>query len=202
MSRMVRIPWVARLGVMLAMLVGCGDPEEAPMVDAAPPPDTPVTCTAEPSYESGVVDFASDSPTGGPAGMRRVLVMLDVPSPGLQDRLILELLAGRGVFAGGDIEPGTYTLGGAEATYSTCGACVVVGTNYHPVGSNGLDYDEYYLAQSGTITLTQTTGRLTGTLSNVTLDHVLHEPGRLPSDEPANDGCTTTVPSFSFDAAL
>jgi len=201
MSRKLMMSFVARLGVMLPMLVGCGDGGESPLVDAGPPPDAP-NCTAEPSYESGVVDFASDSPTGGPAGMRRILVMLDVPSPGLQDRVILELHAGRGVFAGGDIVPGTYALGGAEGTYSTCGTCVVVGTNYHPVGTNGLDYEEYYLAQSGTITLTQTSGRLTGSLSDVTLEHVLHEPGMLPSDVPANDGCTTTIPSFSFDAAL
>jgi len=78
---------------------------------------------------------------------------------------------------------------------------VLVATNEHPFGSNGIDYQEFYFAEAGTLTLTETTEGLAGSLSNVSLTHVVHERGRLPTDEIA-DSCTTTVPDLAFDISL
>lgn len=133
--------------------------------------------------------------------MRRIVASLELPSPGGRDYLTFDLYANRGVFVGSDIEPGTYALQGAETRYSTCGACVIISTNEHAYGSSGIDYDEQYVAQSGTLILTDTNGRLAGSLTDVELAHFTHEPVSPPSDTIA-DGCTTKIPSLEFDIPL
>jgi hypothetical protein len=44
-------------------------------------------------------------------------------------RLFIALRANRGVFAGGPVTPGTYTLEGDETDYQWCGACVYLAVN-------------------------------------------------------------------------
>jgi hypothetical protein len=103
----------------------------------------------------------------------------------------LLLFTGRGVFASG-YATGTYTIAGAETKYATCGACVEIFANVD--ASN--NFAAFYMAQSGTLTITSITPRLTGTLSNADLLH-------LNDDDSVNpDGCATHIDSLAFDVPV
>ncbi len=73
----------------------------------------------------------------------------------------------------GDIAPKTIQLGGVEAAYATCGGFVEIFSDVNAQGN----FAAFYLASSGTLTITAVSPRLTGTLADVTLSS-------LPSSEP------------------
>jgi hypothetical protein len=111
------------------------------------------------------------------------------------DVIQVELYAGIGAFAGTDIVPKTITLSGDELNYRTCAACVRIFADATQQSSAA-----QYFATGGSMTLTSTTGNLTGTLNNVTLTKVTI--AQDFTSTPVGDGCNTTIVSASMNAPL
>jgi len=114
------------------------------------------------------------------------------------DVLGLSLFANFGGFgSGGDIAPGTYTIQGDDAAWSTCVICVLIATD---VGSDGTPKD-FYFATSGSVTLTTVTGQLSGSVTGANFIHVGTSMGQ-PADPPAVDSCASTISSATFNTPL
>lgn len=168
-------------------------------------PDAAVICTALPSY-AGVAagsntQFATDYPASGSgsAAQPHVQSYLGALNADI-DALRLLLYGGFGGFGSGDIKPGTYTLGGDEGKFSTCGLCVLVGTDVTMSGQA-----DWYMATGGSITLTMAGGgsgtTLSGSLTNVNFAHVGKDAQGLPTDAVV-DTCVSSIPSANFTATL
>jgi hypothetical protein len=89
------------------------------------------------------------------------------------------------------------SLTGAESGFDTCGACVLVFADIDQTNGPAA----YYMPTAGTLDVTSTTTNLTGTLTNVTLQHVDIDPDSLATT-PNADGCTTTITSMQFDTTI
>ena len=111
------------------------------------------------------------------------------------DIMQIELYAGFAAFAGADISPKTIQLAGDELNYRTCGACVRIFADATEQATAA-----QYFATGGTLTLTSTTGNLTGTLTNVTLTKVTI--AQDFTSTPVGDGCNTSIANMSFDAPI
>jgi hypothetical protein len=100
------------------------------------------------------------------------------------------LVDGRGPFKGTAAVPGSYKLGEAETSLTTCGACIQLGVNTAQalVG---------FLATAGTLTLDAVDTNVTGSASDLTFQQIDPATGAL-----IEGGCTATAESFSFDAVL
>jgi hypothetical protein len=100
------------------------------------------------------------------------------------------LIDGRGPFTGTAAVPGTYKLGEAETSLTTCGACIQLGliTDQALFG---------FLATAGTLTLDAVDANVTGSASDLTFQQADPATGAL-----IEGGCTATAESFSFDAVL
>ena len=107
------------------------------------------------------------------------------------DYVDIELYPGEGVFAGGSVRTGTFSLIGAELQYSTCGACVRL--------FDGRSAKQF-LATGGTLTLTSVSGNLTGTLTNVTFVEVTMDGSWVSTPVPG--GCTSSITSMSFNTPI
>jgi hypothetical protein len=124
------------------------------------------------------------------------------PAP---DQLQLELYPQVGVFAGGAVRPGTYSLDDAETKFSTCGACALL---YQDVSADTGKPAGFFMPLAGTLVLTSTEGRLVGALENVVFRHVsidFFDPdGTGPSLETTtiDDGCTVFLERAAFDLEL
>lgn len=120
---------------------------------------------------------------------------LDGDEPG--DYLYIDLYEGYGAFAGGDITIGSFAITGDDTRYSSCGACIMIGAD---VTADG-DVDDWYVAGSGVLNLSNVTDRFTGSLQNVTLHRFTTDANGNASDTPTFD-CTTQLPSLSFDTPM
>jgi hypothetical protein len=105
-----------------------------------------------------------------------------------RDTFFVKLEPNRGVFAGG-VMPGTYTIGGADAGFSTCGLCVNIVADI----VSGVGPTKFYFADTGSVTLTSTTMPVTGSAENVHLREV-----NISTGEFVTDGCETTIESVTF----
>ncbi len=110
------------------------------------------------------------------------------------DIIGLELYDGLGALAGG-IAPGTYTIAGDDLNYISCGLCVRIFTD-----ATETEIGSQYLATGGTVTITQVTPNIQGTMSNITTETVTIAPDFTST--PVGDGCTSAVTSLAFDAAV
>lgn len=163
-----------------------------------------VACTADASY--GTADFGSGSDqfaeTSGSGNMHTIVwgaVVGSTSASGMPDAVQLELYANFGAFAGSDIHTGTFQLTGDEANYATCGVCLRMFTDLHMQGSDIASTDDYF-ATAGTVTLSTITGNtFSGTLSNVTFQHV--NIGSDFTSTPVGD-CTSTMSAGTMNAPL
>jgi hypothetical protein len=182
-----------------------GDSGKITVQPDASMPDAAVICTALPSY-AGVAtgsntQFATNYPASGTgsAAQPHVQSYLGAMNADI-DALRLLLFGGFGGFGSGDIKPGTYQLTGDETAFSTCGACVLVGTDVTQSGQA-----DWYMATSGSITLTMAGGgsntTLSGSLTGVNFAHVGKDADGLPTDTVV-DTCVTSIPSANFTATL
>ena len=73
---------------------------------------------------------------------------LSATLPGSDDVIQVELWPERGVFRGGPVRAGSFTLSGDELSFATCGVCL------RAVGDKGLDTQREYFAVAGTIEVT------------------------------------------------
>jgi hypothetical protein len=194
------------LFALVAPLAACGGGgDDGPtLVDAddTTPPDAanttpdaaPVQCLAD--------DYGTVTPMQQGAQTDNLTTpMYIVYEAGLNadtDVLSVQLYPGFGVFSGGAIAPGTYELTGGETQYETCGACVLVYTNFDGMNTQGTPY----LATAGTLTITSVSPNLAGTLSNLTFQSVTILDAAPYTSTPAGDGCTASITSLAFDAPV
>jgi hypothetical protein len=101
----------------------------------------------------------------------------------------LLLVDGRGPFVDTTAVPGTYQLGEAESSLTTCGACIQLGivTEQALFG---------FLATAGTLTLDAVDTNVTGSASDLALQQIDPATGGI-----VEGGCTATA-SLSFDVVL
>jgi hypothetical protein len=191
--------------VTVAMLGCAGDDGPVFVIpDAAPiEVDAMIPCQAATTYMPGTigadVQEATDYPAEGtpPDGSpHQIYFVANLTDTDPVDVLYIELYAGFGAFASGDIANGVYPLTDDDAAYSTCGACVTLGAKVSDAGPAA-----YYSARGGVLNLSSVSGRLTGTLQNVTLYRVTTDVEGNPTDQATLD-CTSKITSASFDAEL
>ena len=162
--------------------------------DSTPQPDGPVTCLVTEDFGAlGALDgFMADGADPTDSAVYYVALNSDTKP----DVLWIELFNGFGVFTDG-IVPGTYQLTGDELNYATCGACVDITADYDMTAGT---WKQDYMATGGTLTITEVTPRLIGTLTNVTF-------GRADIDGTTGEttltgDCPSALTSGSFDTWL
>jgi hypothetical protein len=165
------------------------DAAPAPKPDAAPNPNTPDAAPApcvvptEGYGDLGAVTMEAGLEDGEIFGLATLTVQPET-------NLMVLLRGGAGVFAGGSITTGTFTLDDGGDDGETCGACAVVFGSLEEEG-------DIWVASGGTIVLTSVEGQLTGSLQNVSFTHRDGDSGAV-----LNDGCTTSLVSATFNAPI
>jgi hypothetical protein len=193
------------LGVVLPIAIACGDDGGSTkrIPDAAPLPDMPMKpCKAQPSYSPTFTEDNQEGTeypamgSGSDATLHNIFYIGELATGAQQDLLYLDLYEGFGAFEDGQIVTGTFPITGDDTAYSTCGACVMIGADVTDSGA-----DDWYVAGGGVLNLTSISGRLTGSMSNVTFYRVLTDASGWPSDARTFD-CEARIPSASFDVEL
>ena len=167
--------------------------------DAPAPQDAPDICTATTDYAS--VTFAGSNSQSarstGSGSNQSIQYVGRLNADPMPDILDIELYAGYTVFTGG-IAPKTVQLTGPETNYKDCGACVLLLTDLHMMGS-GVAETDVYMAKSGTLTLTSTTTNFQGTLSGVAFRKV-----NIGSDGTTTDlgTCASAIGSASMNTPI
>jgi hypothetical protein len=184
---------ILSLSLLFPACSSSSNPEpSAPGVDAGAGVPTPDAAVVEPAKCSPNTSFGDLGMVGMGAfnamdGMDAYIYLVHADIKGTDD-LLVELWAEAGsVFAAG-IKTGTFPLTGNEATYDTCGACVMI-------ESAELDY----IATGGTLKLTSIAGKLTGSLENVTLEGFEYDNA---DNLVARPDCMATIARATFDLAL
>ena len=166
----------------------CGDNEKP--VDA--PPDLPA-CTA-PLAPYGTIDMLASvhavRSTDG-AGKQTVAFLGAIQAGPMGDTLDIQLIQGMGAFSGGPPAAGTYALEGVESQLSTCGACVVI-----EAGTPR----EYYVAQRGTLAISELDTSFMASLANVDFAHVMVDP--ISSVSTIVDRCRTSITAVMWDTPV
>ena len=172
-----------RYSLLLVALAACGGSD-----DAMTTPDAPGGTADAPSSAQCLVksDYgAAGTVTGTQTmGAGTLSATLDAGPP--RDVFFVKLVTGKGVFSGG-IAPGTYTISGADAGYTTCGLCVHIIADL--VAGQGPS--KFYFADSGSVTLTST-GAVMGSAMNLHFNEVDSGTGAVIP------GCAATIGSISF----
>lgn len=193
----------------MSLLVACGgggggdgddvvlqpDAEVVDQPDAEPP--APV-CLAEASYGAATLGqqaAQSQGPAATPDVEAGFATIGGDTAP--VDIIQLELYKGFGVFTGGEIVPGTYTIAGDELNYATCGVCPRIFTDCTDTACA----DQQFYATGGTVTITSITPNLTFTVQDLTFVEVTIDETTFQST-PVPNGCSTAVTSASFDAVV
>lgn len=169
----------------LALSAGaCGDPAPT-LLDAAPMPDADrlTQCLIPADY--GALGPRTGTQDINGTGTPSITVVLDPGPP--KDDFFLELVAGKGAFAGG-LAPGTYPIGGADASFDNCGVCTNILANIDPAAGPG----KFYFTDSGTVTIT-TTNPVSGSAQNLHFVEI-----DLATSMAVPGGCTATLGSITF----
>lgn len=115
----------------------------------------------------------------------------DLDAAAEKDVLSLQLWDDKGAFAG-PVSPGTYTIGGADANFGTCGLCVTVLGDIVPM----MGAREFYIAQSGTVVIDTVEPTLAVTVSDLVFSKFELTGNTLVT------GCDTTIASAELSATL
>ena len=111
--------------------------------------------------------------------------------PGDMEYVQLELWDGRGAFSGTTVAAGSYTIGGSDASYTTCGVCV------RGLGGKGEATQTEYFATAGTVDVTTISStQFTASLSNLSFVEV------DPTTFAAAGSCTAQLSSVSLTGAV
>lgn len=166
-------------------------PDGSQAIDAGMPVDAAGNapgCTIPASLGTATPVSQSASRDAGPPAELKYAAPLNTDAK--PDIFKLVLIDGRGAMAGG-IAAKTVQLGGVESKYATCGACVEI---FSDVDSSN-NFAAFFIASSGTLTITSVSPRITGTLTDATLVH-------LDDNDAVVDSCTTHVDSLAFDVPV
>lgn len=172
-----------RSSAFLLLLAACGGESSSTPDAPGATPDTggnPAQCLIKGDY--GAVGTVTGTASMGSGTLSATL---EAGPP--RDVFFVKLTAGKGVFTGG-VMPGTYTISGADAGYTTCGLCVHIIADL--VAGQGPS--KFYFADSGTVTLTST-GSVMGSAMNLHFNEVDSSSGAVIA------GCQATMTSISFE---
>ena len=115
--------------------------------------------------------------------------------PGSMNYVQVELWDKQGVFAGGLVHPGTFTITGNEADYTKCGVCV------RGLGAKGVTgQQKEYFATGGTVNVTAVgiNGQpISATLSNISFVEIDATTHNLVAS-----GCAATVAGAKLDGTV
>jgi len=170
------------LTLALVILAACGDDGGAQVAI-----DAPISIDAP--YDTAkclIAGFYGDlgAKSGSMAqGATTSTIVLDPGPP--RDSFFLKLNANKGVFAAG-LAPGTYTLAGADLSFTNCGACVNIVADISNTGPT-----KFYFATAGMLTLTATQPPA-GSISHVTFTEV------TSAGTPVASGCTARIDAMTF----
>lgn len=171
---------------LLVIFAACSGSSGSPPDVQAPPVDAYDTgrCLIQGAYgDLGQITGSA----GSNAGATTVTVVLDPGPPG-KDDFFLKLVPGQGAFAGGAVAPGTYTIQGDDAGYTTCGVCAHIIADITSTGPS-----KFYFAHSGTITLTSVTPPIHGTASNLEFSEIdINGGAEVPG------GCKASITSMEL----
>ena len=156
----------------------CGDPAPV-LLDA----DYLSRCLIPADYGALGARTGTQDATG--TGTPSITVVLDPGPP--KDDLFVKLIAGKGGFAAG-LAPGTFTIGGADASFTDCGVCTNILANIDPASGPG----KFYFTDSGTVTIT-TTNPVAGSAQNLHFVEI-----DLATGSAIPGGCATTLGSITF----
>ena len=172
--------------LVVVAVVGCSSSDSHVLFDApsAPDADQTATCLVKGSYDTlpGLAGAA-----GSAQGATTLTFVLDPGPPG-KDDLFFRLVPNKGVFSAG-LAPGTYTIGGADASYATCGLCTNLIADITSQGPS-----KFYYASSGTVTLDTVTPPITGGAKNLVFTEIDISTGMT------NGPCVSHIPTVAFSA--
>ncbi|HEX2688115.1 MAG TPA: hypothetical protein VHN14_15910 [Kofleriaceae bacterium] len=166
----------------LALVTGACSSDAPVLLDAAPSVDAPRLCLLPGEYGA----------LGNQIGMPNVTtansltIVLDPGPP--KDDLFFKLNAGQGVFAGGALTTGTFSIAGADANLNTCGLCTTILADIDP----SLGPAKFYTTSAGMITLTST-NPIAGSAKDLHFVEI-----NLGTGAAIPGGCTATIASISF----
>jgi hypothetical protein len=183
---------------MRCSLIACAPLALAAACSTDPPPqlidgsivdaDPQAVCLIRGSY--GMLGNRTGSPdvtTGN-----TLTVVLDPGPP--KDDFFVKLVPGKGAFTAGALQPGTYSITGADASFTGCGLCI----NLIADIVAGQGPTKFYYADAGTVTLTRAdpTGaapsKIAGSAQN------LHFLETNLDGTPVSGGCSATITSITF----
>jgi hypothetical protein len=192
------IAMAATLLLATACTVGATDPVGGDDGDITPDAgtDPAASCYVDESLgDLGLMDLAEASQvnqSGSMGALKVYRLNADLNADEEYDVLSLQLWDERGAFVG-PAEPGTYTIGGEETNFNTCGVCATVLGNIVPMQGAR----QFYIAQSGTITIDSISPTFSGSITGLTLQEF-----DLNTGAAIADGCTTVIDNASFSAEL
>lgn len=159
------------------------DPPATTVADASPDATDTARCLIKGNY--GALGSLTGTRSMN-AGATTATFTLDPGPP--RDTFFIKLEPNKGVFSTG-VKPGTYTISGVDAGYSTCGLCI------HIIADivSGQGPSKFYFAESGSVMLTSTTTPVTGSATNLMLREVDINSGQF-----VTNGCSATIDSVSF----
>jgi hypothetical protein len=182
---------------MRSPLIACAPLALAAACSPDPPPllldgsisdaDPQAVCLIPASYGTlGTKTGSPDIPTDN-----ALSVVLDPGPP--KDDFFVKLVAGKGAFAGGDLQTGTFDLTGADATFSNCGLCIDLVADITAMGPT-----KFYAADSGTVTLTSAAPKGAGPSKIAGSAQNLHFVETNVDGTPVPGGCTAMIASIAF----
>lgn len=137
----------------------------------------------------GEITLVSSDASVASNGTSLAMVLNDQTPP---DVLRIELYGSTPTFAEQPV-PGVYALSGADLNYATCGVCLLLLLDVEEDGPA-----EFYFPTSGTVTLTETTTGIRGSLSDVVFARVTVDPSTFETT--VLDACTSTLDALDFGA--
>ena len=172
--------------VAVALCAGCSSPVDQVQSDAAKAIDADLsaTCLVKGNYDALPAIAGTAAMVQGATTLTFVLD----PGPPGKDDLFFRLVPNKGAFSAG-LAPGTYTISGADANYTTCGLCTNLIADITMQGPS-----KFYFASSGTVTLTSVTAPITGTAHDLAFTEIDISTGAT------NGPCVSHIASADFTA--
>jgi hypothetical protein len=157
----------------------------------------PAACTGAASYGDALAQAAgSDGMMGGTGSDAYTVFWIGrMDNNTNSDILQIALIEGAGPFASG-ITPQTIQLTGNQIDATACDACVIMFTDYN---FDDDTYADLYFATGGTLDLTSVSDTFEGTLSNLTMTHIVQAGNSIVA---ANDGCDSTFSTINMGSAI
>ncbi len=174
----------ASLAVALLLPAACSGSSSSPDARPADAYDT-AKCLIKGVY--GALGSVTGT-AGTTGGATTITVTLDPGPPG-KDDLFFKLVPNKGAFSSGAPAPGTYTIAGADANYNGCGLCTLIIAGIMPTTGPS----KFYMAQSGTVTLTSVTPPIHGTAMNLEFAEI-----DISTGNTVTGGCTASITSVDF----